>query len=51
MTMNLIRLYKICENKDVLLISLQAWKLIPMELLCPKCKGNMTLCPGRPMTA
>lgn len=44
MAVNLIRLHKLCEDKEALLSKLREWKLVPIEMPCKKCKQNLSLC-------
>lgn len=44
MAVNVIRLHEICKDKDLLLIKLREWKLIPNEINCKKCNGILLLC-------
>jgi hypothetical protein len=43
--LNLIKIYDICKNKEILLKSLQEWGLVPKigEFYCPKCDEPMRL--------
>ena len=45
-TMNLISLYKITRNSE-LLNKLKEIKLIPAEKECPNCKNQMNICPRK----
>lgn len=46
MALNILRLYKICDDSKLLLKHLQEWTLIPKEgeYKCVKCNGFLTLC-------